>query len=557
MKKKLFGIALLLIGCSTINVNALTKTETVYANLDNTGSIKNTNISVGLTKLDKGDVIDYTKLEDIKNVNGEEKFTKDSEKLTWKSTGKDIYYKGKYNSELPISVSVKYYLNGEEKKLKDIIGKSGSIKMVFDFKNNAYDYNTGMYTPFVVSTFSMINAKNNSNVSVSTGKVINASDKNIVVGLSAPVLYESTNISELRDMNHLEISYDTTKFSMSEVYFAITPKLLDEIDISNLDKLSSATSSLNTLASGVKQLEDGSNKLVEGSDTLTNGIDSLNKGLKSALDGSNSLYEGLSQVQSGTGSLSNLGNLVDQLYATLINNNELLNNITSGVTAEQLTNGINDATQKKTELENKLSEVNTGIAGLEQLEQAGMITEEQAVQLQTLRATKTQIEAGIAQYAQGIAEAQSNLQSLPQAAAKISGANEVIAKVLCGVLGVSDISYVNSDTINAFKEKLGALVDGINALTEGASSLHDGLNQLYEGSNKLLDGSNQLTEGNKQLKDGITKLNNEGISKLTYYGNMISNYSNRLENLIVLSKNYKGFSSDNSDKVIFIYKLSK
>ena len=557
MKKKLFGIALLLMGLGTINVNALSKTETVYANLDNTGSIKNTNISVQLTNLDKGDILDYSKLEDIKNVNGEEKFTRESEKITWKSTGKDIYYKGKFNTELPISVSVKYYLNGEEKSLKDITGKSGSIKMVFDFKNNAYDYNSHMYTPFVVSTFSMIDAKNNSNVAVSTGKVINAGGKDVVVGLSAPGLYESTNIAELKDMNHLEISYDTTKFKMSDVYFAITPKLLDEVDISGLDKIGSVSGSLNTLSNGVNELKNGSNSLYEGSSTLTNGLTELNKGLKDALDGSNSLYEGLSQVQSGTGSISSLTTLVEQLYASLKSNTELLNNITSGVTAEQLQAGIIDATNKKTDLENKLVEVNAGIAGLEQLEQAGLITEEQATQLATLRGTKDQLEAGINQYAAGIAEAQNNLQSLPQAAAKISGANEVIAKVLCGVLGAPDVSYVNDDAINAFKEKINALVDGVNALADGAKKLNNGLGLLYEGSNKLVEGSNKLTDGNKQLLDGITKLNDEGISKLNYYGNIISNYSGKIETLINLSKNYKGFSSDNADKVIFIYKLSK
>ena len=48
-------------------------------------------------------------LEEVK-----EKFSRDSEKIVWKSTGNDIYYKGKMNSELPIKVSVKYYLNNEE-----------------------------------------------------------------------------------------------------------------------------------------------------------------------------------------------------------------------------------------------------------------------------------------------------------------------------------------------------------------------------------------------------------------------------------------------------------
>ena len=153
MNKFYKGISLLLVlSMFPINCLALTKTETIYSNLKDNGEVKSTDISVGLTNLDKGEVIDYTKLDNIKNVNGEEKFSRDSEKLTWKSTGKDIYYKGVLNDNLPISVSCKYYLNGEEKSLSEMKGKSGDVKLIFNFKNHLYDYNSHMYTPFVVST---------------------------------------------------------------------------------------------------------------------------------------------------------------------------------------------------------------------------------------------------------------------------------------------------------------------------------------------------------------------------------------------------------------------
>ena len=281
---------------SPLSSYALTKTETVYSNLNANGSVNTTNINVSLTDLEEGEVVDYSKLDDIKNVNGEEKFSKDSERLVWKSTGKDIFYKGKLNSELPITVSAKYYLNGEEKEVKDITGKSGSIKMVFTFKNHSYDYNTHMYTPFVVSTVSMIPSKNNSNVNASTGKVVNTGNKTIVTAISAPGIYESTDIDELKDMDEVVITYDTDKFKMNEVYFVITPKLLEEADISKLDKVSNLKGSLNTLQSGVNDLQNGSNTLYEGSNTLTDGLTTLNNGLKEALDGSTQITEGLKQL---------------------------------------------------------------------------------------------------------------------------------------------------------------------------------------------------------------------------------------------------------------------
>ena len=559
MNKFYKGISILVINSMLLvptNTFAFTKTETIYSNLNSSGEVKKTNYSVGLTNLDKGDIIDYTKLDEIKNVNGEEKFSRESEKITWKSTGKDIYYKGLLNDNLPITVNAKYYLNGEEKTIKDMIGKSGSIKMVFNFKNNSYDYNSGMYTPFVVSTVSIINGKDNSNVNVSSGKVITTGNKNIVTGISAPGLYESTNIYELRNMDKITITYDTNKFSMNDIYFVITPKLLEEVDL-DLSKVNNITSSLNTLQEGVNKLENGSNTIVEGQNNFNNGLIELNKGLEEATKGSEQLYNGLLQINENTNQISSLNTLVDTLYNTYKSNNELLNNINNGTTSEQLQEGIKNATIEKTNLENKLNEVNTGIAMLEQASTMGVITEEQQLQLETLKSQKTQIEVGITKYSEGIAEAENNLKSLPLAVAKINGANEVIIKVLCGLLGANDPSMISDETINIFKTKINTLVGGIDTLTNGSKELNIGMNKLSEGSNKLVEGSIKLSEGNNELKEGISKLNNEGIHKITNYSNKINNYSYKVETLINLSKNYKGFTSNNADKTIFIYKLSK
>ena len=108
LNKKISLIALVLILSNPLNTFALTKTETVYTTLKNTGEVEKTDINVSLSKLSKGEVIDYTNLDNIKNINGEETFSRDTNKITWKSTGKDIYYKGKLNSELPIKVTEKY-----------------------------------------------------------------------------------------------------------------------------------------------------------------------------------------------------------------------------------------------------------------------------------------------------------------------------------------------------------------------------------------------------------------------------------------------------------------
>lgn len=552
--KRLFCLLFTLIICIIpLNINAMTKTETIYSILDYDGSVKKTTINTRLSNIDKGDIVDYSNLSDIKNLNGNEKFSKDSSKITWKSTGKDIYYQGSINDNLPIKVSVSYYLNGEKVNPNKIKGKSGSIKIVFDFDNTDYNYDFGMYVPYVVDVTGSFNGKNNSNFTVTNGKCVYVGDNNVCSAISAPGLYESTKISELNSLDAIEISYNTTSYEKTEFYFVITPKLLSKVDLNKLDEVNSKLSSVDALSDGANQLVSGSNDLHNGVVEFDNGLSILNDGIKSALDGSNEITNGLSQINQSISSFNSLSSLIDRLYETYNSNLQLLQGIESGVTEQQLIDGINKATDEKAELENNLLQVNANIL---QLEQLGGLDEEQTTQLNTLRNQKEQLEAGILQYENGIAEAQANIAKLPGARYKLLGANEVIGQVLCGVLGVDDMDYVNDQTIAIFKENINKLVYGVNSLYEGSSKLNSGLQELYNGSSRLVEGSKKLEDGTKSLSEGLDRLNREGISKIALLANQVGGYSTKIKNLSYLSNNYSGYASNNSNNTLFIYKLS-
>ena len=96
----------------TTPVWALTKKESVYAKLNSDGSTKSIIASEHLTNIEN-DIVDKSKLENITNVNGNEKYTKDGNKIVWENKGNDIYYQGDFKDKLPIEVSVKYYLNDD------------------------------------------------------------------------------------------------------------------------------------------------------------------------------------------------------------------------------------------------------------------------------------------------------------------------------------------------------------------------------------------------------------------------------------------------------------
>ena len=555
--KKIYIIIIICLSFLPFNINAMTKTETVYSILNNDGSVKKTTINTKLTNLEKGDITDYTNLENIKNINGNQEFTKDSTKLTWKSTGKDIYYQGILNDNLPIKVNVKYYLNGEEIKPNKLKGKSGSIKIIFSLTNSDYNYDYGVKVPYVVNLTSILSNKNASNINITNGKTVSMEGKTICTAIASPGLYESTNIDEFNSLDSITLTYDTTKYEQTDFYFVITPKLLSDLDLKSLDKVNTKLSDLNKLNEGTNALKEGSNTLYNGEVEFNDGLNKLNEGINSALNGSKEITNGLQIINNNTTSISSLTTMIDRLYETYNNNLNLLQGIESGQTETELKEGIINATNEKTNLETTLSNINAHIAELEQGEAAGLLNEEQLEQLNNLRYQKEQVEAGIQKYEEGIAEAQANLAMLPVAKYKILGANEVITQVLCGILNTSDISNINDETITMFKNNISKLVGGINTLYNGSNTLSNGLQELYDGSNKLVEGNKRIEEGTKSLSEGIEKLQNEGISKIVNLGSKVKSYTYKINNYTKASKNYSGYASNNADNTIFIYKISK
>lgn len=540
---------------------AMTKNETIYSTLNYNGVVKKTTINTRLSDLEKGSIVDYTKLDDIKNINGREKFSLDSGTLTWKSTGKDIFYQGKVTEELPIKVDVKYYLDGEEVNPKKIKGKSGEVKIVYSFTNESYDKSSGMYTPFVVTTTSIINSDNNTDIDISNGKVVNTGTKNIVTGISAPGLYESVGLSELKDMDEVTITYNTTKFSMNEVYFIITPKLLSEVDVSMLNKVDSLNSSLNTLQNGMNELQNGSSTLNDGAKKIENGTKSLNEGLKTASTGMEQVNEGANELNS---KVTSINSLVNALIDIMTNGTSTDPKVIERVNYEkQIINSYDE------EILPKLEQLQTLYLGNLQAINTLKTTNESISEVYNgyslgnfkLDSTDTRNLPILSEYfttiLKGQGKSEEEINSTITNLTTVKKTYEGNLQLITLLEGNNQALLTSKDLIGTVSSKLSELKDGTSKLSNGTKQINDGLTKLYSGSNELLSGTTNLSNGTNTLNEGIIKINSEGISKLTEYGNKAVNYKNKVKTLTNLSKNYKGFASDNSDNTLFIYKISK
>ncbi len=248
---------------------ALSKDETIYAKLNSDGSTNSVIVSEHVSDNGNNIINDKSNLNNIKNVSGDEVFKKNNGEITWETNGKDIYYQGTTEDEMPVGVSIKYYLNGEEKSIDEMIGESGNVKIVLSYENKLkhtvlvngrYEE---LYTPFVIATTTILSNEEVKNINVKNGKVIDNGNSSIVLALASPGLSKSLDLDMLDSLDEVSISYDTDCFELSSIYSVATSKLFSESDLDIFDKTEVLYDAINTLSSSSKELVNGSNKLYD------------------------------------------------------------------------------------------------------------------------------------------------------------------------------------------------------------------------------------------------------------------------------------------------------
>ena len=284
------------------------KEETVYVVADNSGKAKDVIVSDWLKNPDGNETIeDVSDLKDIKNVKGKEKFKEKDGKITWKAKGKDIYYQGKTDKELPVKQTISYYLDGEKMDPDEIAGKSGKVTIRFDYKNNQKTTTTvdgkkySVYVPFTIMT-GMILDDSFTNVEVKNGKVISDGDKNMVVGVAMPGLKDSLKVtssdfSEDIDIpEYVEVTADVKDFSMDMTMSVMLSGITSSDNVEDFVDLSDLDDAIDTLSDSSSQLADGTKELREGLEQLRSKVPALADGAKTLNSSTESLRNGVSSL---------------------------------------------------------------------------------------------------------------------------------------------------------------------------------------------------------------------------------------------------------------------
>ena len=330
--------------------NPTEKTETVYSVLNSDGSISDTIVSSWLHDEDGINNIKETlNLTDVKNIKSNEKPSKDGNTYTWNAKGNDVYYEGTATKQLPVSVKIRYELDGQEMSAKDIEGKSGHLKLTISFTNNYSKVKNINGKSIVIHPSylagGMLNMSTGkfSNVKCESGKIVNDGTNEMLAFANIPGLNETLKSAGLDKVNNqLGISDDVTveadvnDFDLGSIMVGMT----NEIDLA---------SELGEIGS-VSELTDGIDQLIEADNQL--------------IDGSKQLYDGTTQLKEQAAPLTGSSDQVRQLSAGAIQLNDGVKALQTGLTA--YTNGVDTlaaGSQQLYGIPQGVSQIQNGVSG--------------------------------------------------------------------------------------------------------------------------------------------------------------------------------------------------
>lgn len=411
--------------------NDADKDESVYLISDANGNVNKTIVVDHLKNKDKKDTLeDASNLSDIENVKGKEKFTQSGDKLTWQAGGKDIYYQGTATEEPPVTQKVTYYLDGKEISPEDLAGKSGKVKIRFDYTNTTSYTETvngekqTVSVPFAAIT-GLVLGDGFENIEVTNGKAVVSDSSSVVLGYALPGLKDSLGIKDKDldgDVNipeYMEMTADVENFSMpAAMTFVVNASdyvSTDGIDTSDLDDM------INDLKDASTQLQDGSKTLAEGTDTLADGLSTLQSKLGTFASGVGTLQNGLKTYTDGVSTLSGGLNKLNSNVPTLSNGITTLNS-----SAKSLNDGVAllNATvsakftdsEKKTLLDQVHSTLESQKSEIEKQAQTTVASQKTAIQKQAQSAVDLQ-KTDIQKQAQStVADQKEDIEKKAQAA---------------------------------------------------------------------------------------------------------------------------------------------
>lgn len=427
--------ALLLLGCAAPAFAAdatVEKKETSYLILNADGSVQEQITSDWLHSDDGFDAVtDESDLSDIQNLKSDVMPEQSGNTLKWTTDETDIYYQGKNSAQAPVGVSIEYTLDGKTVTADELKGQSGHLVATVKLTNNTGEEVTvngkkrTVYTPFFTVAAAVLPSENFKNITTEHGLVESDSKTQVACYLAMPGMKEAVSdllpdsFDKLDDLmlDTLTLEADVTDCTVPTFLFAAAPSLsdldLDEVSDELGDTMDELTDAIDQLKDGSGALDDAVGTLVESLDTFASSYSQFDAGVDSALNGTQTLANGTENLLENAQLLATKTGELSLGAIQLQNSTAQL----AGVMNQQLVPGLVEASEKKTALEDKMTELSGKL---------------ETVEIPDMTALKAQLGAGAEQVFDGAASGAAKAASEAAASNAATAASQKTAEEIKG-----------------------------------------------------------------------------------------------------------------------------
>ena len=490
------------------------KEETVYIKAGADGEVHDVTVETLLRyRGTDGTIIDRTRLTDIKNTEGDEEFRQGRDgSLIWEDHGEEIHYEGKSRGKLPVGVKISYTLDGQPIRPEALAGRSGHLKIRFDYENRTQETrDVSIYggeaktiqtkVPFLAVSFAVLPKEVFSHAECKNGRLLSLGEQNAFLGFALPGLSEALTLSDNKlteDLDipaYAELEADVNDFEMDFTATVFSNGMLENLEQKDLNDLYDLAGEFDTLYDAAAQLAEGSEKLGDGMSAYVGGVNSAlqtAKDLTADLPAVAAELEALSeeagiQMSGLAESVSTLDS-VRAALSTISGELEGLSEVLEGVnlSTEAIEAAAGTIGQAKEAVGKAETQANESLTGVKETAQAAMRSAQNAVDS--------------ASNALGTAEGALSLE--------LSTVSAEPGEITVDLYGFMQEQGLTEEQIGAINEELQRQIDEENSHVEGS------WNELVNAANSSIDAAQAVLNNASEILNETAEPINEAYTAL-------------------------------------------
>lgn len=311
--------------------------EAMYVTMDPYGNITGTSVVKSYKLYGTKQIVDHGTYEKINNMTSTDVPVVDGNQVTFNledSPQNDrFYFEGLVDSEamgqtLPWDISVNYRLNGVEKKMEELSGEKGLVKISIDAMPNksASEYYKNNMTLEIAA---MVDMDKNLSVEAPGAQIQSMGSMKVILFMVLP-----------GEEQHYELEIGSDDFEFSGLMMMMVP-----VTLSQLDRLEDLRDARDTV-------KDSADAISDSLDVILDSLEGLQGGLGSTVDGLKKLDE----------SRQIISNAKDGIYVDADNALEILKELSDrGV---PFTSYVQDAQNALTDMNKELNSMNDSVQKL-------------------------------------------------------------------------------------------------------------------------------------------------------------------------------------------------